>query len=344
MAAAMKPSSRSMKPPWPGMRRLESLTLKRRLIQDSKQVADLRHGAGGEAEQEHRQKRRMDVGPEMRRDRAEDRAADDARRRKPDQVFPGEMRGAKLRAADQPAAEIGADIGAPDHGEQPADGAGAEKRRAGAERDGRQQQPAGVDHAEAAPRRKPRPAAQALKAAASVSTSSANSCCREALQRPARAPGAKPPAMRAAPRQRAADQAVPFPMRRRARPTSQNRPKTAPPHQQRGDRRRDQHQGRGGAQPQVAGEAAIRPGLARDGEWARAASGHDAVISFGRKASPEPSSTPPNRRSRALNVSMRRLRTPAGRNPARRSAGTPVRCRPTATSGNWTGAFRPRCG
>ncbi len=52
--AAMNESSRSISPPWPGMRRLESLTPKRRLTAEFEQVAQLRHHRGGEPERKDR--------------------------------------------------------------------------------------------------------------------------------------------------------------------------------------------------------------------------------------------------------------------------------------------------
>ena len=85
MAAAMKPSSRSMKPPWPGIRPLESLMLKRRLIQDLNRSPPLRQRAGDEAEQKQRPEWRIDVGPDMRRERPESGAAERRPPRRPDQ-------------------------------------------------------------------------------------------------------------------------------------------------------------------------------------------------------------------------------------------------------------------
>ena len=127
----MKPSTRSITPPWPGMSWLESLTPKRRLIQDFEQIAGLRQRRRDQADPQEFGRRRLRPRAEDGDREAEQRAADDA----DDRAGPG-LAGRDARPelgpADQPAAEIGHHIGAPDDGEQPGDGERAEIAASGA--------------------------------------------------------------------------------------------------------------------------------------------------------------------------------------------------------------------
>ena len=148
----MKASSRSINPPWPGMRALESLTLKRRLTAEFEQIAEFGYDRRAEADPEQRCDA---VGPGReqpgrgRRRRAPPTIA-------PDQVLPGETAGQSLRAADEPAGEIGGDVGAPDDCEQPQN-RGHSVARAGPEQPEADNEGAGVDRPGSRPALRARP-------------------------------------------------------------------------------------------------------------------------------------------------------------------------------------------
>ena len=114
--AAMKASSRSMRPPWPGMRWLESLTPNRRLSADSNRSPEFRHDRDRKPQPEE------PVEPGRPGARAGGRAPPRRapRRSRPTRSCPAK-RGPQPRTANQPPGEIGRDIDAPDDREQPQD-------------------------------------------------------------------------------------------------------------------------------------------------------------------------------------------------------------------------------
>ena len=146
----MKPSSRSINPPWPGMRRLASFAPKRRLTADFEQVAGLR--------QDRQNTRHYPNDPQLTDPaRIGDR---DARGNPPgetaDGAGPSLLRAdarPQQRPADRPPAEIGEYVGRPDHCEQ------EQKRdeppsRIAAQHHRRDQQGAGIDHPAGGPGRR----------------------------------------------------------------------------------------------------------------------------------------------------------------------------------------------
>ena len=130
-AAATKPSSRSISPPWPGIKVPASLAPKRRLSADSNKIADL----GDDRQRDRDQGRREDAADATElhdQHRRQHRAGKAADRAGPGLVRAQARR--ELGTANGAADEIGRDIRRPDHGEQEDDGDEAEARHRSAGR------------------------------------------------------------------------------------------------------------------------------------------------------------------------------------------------------------------
>ncbi len=210
----------------------------------------------------------------------------------------------------------------------------------------RQQQAAGVKHAGRRPQAEAPPGRPGAEAGGERQQKS-HFAPPEAEERAARH-SAAPPAKQPDPGQRRADQALPFPM-----------------HGQGGDQP-EKHENRAAgtsasptaAATRTSAEARANPEIAEvmASHQARRAGGPERRVSGGESARQRALMTPimrrrlPNARADAAEPPFAGAKDSMadskarGRNPASRSAGTPVRYKPTATSGNSTGAFRRRCG
>ena len=216
--AAINPSSRSMRPPWPGIRWLESLTPNRRFNADSKRSPPCATAAVARPRTKQRQRRSR----RRRRQQTRRRAANYADAEIPTRFSPARRAAISLGPPIKPAAEIGHDVGAPDHGEQPnyrvkpvrPTGAQQTDARPASRRHKARRRPAAGECA-AAPRssakRRPRPPArrrQAQRTSSLVASGAATTSPAAAEQHAQFVIGA-------------ADQILPFPMDRPERRSSQ---------------------------------------------------------------------------------------------------------------------------
>src|SRR5574337_1403763 len=183
----------------------------------------------------------------MRRKRAESRAAYDAGQ----ESGPGLARRnarRQLWPADQTPAEIGADVRAPDHGEQPADRASAEKGVV-AQHKRREQQAAGVKQAEARPDQAALPRGPSREGRRQRRQEEGQFVLAQTIK-DGRGAQRQSADEKAQPGQWRADQTLPFPVdgERGYQPESREQPAAG---RQRADRGNDQEGGRGGPEPKV---------------------------------------------------------------------------------------------
>ena len=148
-AANRRPSTRSSRPPWPGIRWPLSLTPAAASAPDSNRSPAWRDDAPAAPATGAATRSQLRAG-RAASDAADQAAPRPSRRRRPAQVLPGLIRGASrgppMRAPD----EIGADVGRPDHQQQPQH-VGAPAARVAAQPDQRQGGQADIER-----RRRPR--------------------------------------------------------------------------------------------------------------------------------------------------------------------------------------------
>ena len=229
--AAMNESSRSIRPPWPGMRRLESFTPNRRLTADSNRSPSSETTAVARPSANTGRRDRRPVRAPTATAEPERRAGERARDRARPRLARRDAR-PQPRAADRAAGEIGGDVRAPDDGEQPQDRGQAigRARRAAAPR--LTDERAGVERARRRPERvsrarrrsrqpPPRPRPRRRRRARGI--------VHGEERRPRRS-GARPTAD---PREQplAADEPLPFPQHDRPTAIHQKARKTIPPNQ-----------------------------------------------------------------------------------------------------------------
>ena len=274
----MKASSRSISPPWPGMRWLESLTPEAALDRRFEQIAELRT----RSPRRGRPRTAGDaVRPAATSSKAKGRRRRAPRRSLPTRSCPARRAGHNLGPPISAAGEIGRDVGAPDDREKPQD-RGQSVARAGAQKPEADDEGAGIEH-------RPRPPSPASPAARASRPPPPRGRAR-------RRPRAQPDACeseRIAQRRRherqrarrhpldepiARSRAAAIPTARSIAATHQNATKTKPPTQAAASATDAHRHGRGDARPQVRTDPRAGRGEPPVAVRARAAHGHATVL------------------------------------------------------------------